>query len=89
MGQLLDIPAILLTLAVVFGLINHWFVRLPRTIGLVLIAMLSALAYMAIDFIVPTLGLVDRVQNLLEVVDLNKTLMEGMLSFALCRRPSC
>ena len=27
MGQLLDIPAILLTLAVVFGLINHWFVR--------------------------------------------------------------
>ena len=83
MGQLLDIPAILLTLAVVFGLINHWFVRLPRTIGLVLIAMLSALAYMAIDFIAPTLGLVDRVQNLLEVVDLNKTLMEGMLSFLL------
>ena len=83
MGQLLDIPAILLTLAVVFGLINHWFVRLPRTIGLVLIAMLSALAYMAIDFILPALGLVDRVQNLLEVIDLNKTLMEGMLSFLL------
>lgn len=83
MGQLLDIPAILLTLAVVFGLINHWFVRLPRTIGLVLIAMLSALAYMAIDFVLPALGLVDRVQNLLEVIDLNKTLMEGMLSFLL------
>ena len=83
MGQLLDIPAILLTLAVVFGLINHWFVRLPRTIGLVLIAMLSALAYMAIDSVLPALGLVDRVQNLLEVIDLNKTLMEGMLSFLL------
>ena len=83
MGHLLDIPAILLSLAVTFGLINHWFVRLPRTIGLVLIAMLSALAYMAIDFVLPSLGLVDRVQNLLEVIDLNKTLMEGMLSFLL------
>lgn len=83
MGHLLDIPAILLTLAVVFGLINHWFVHLPRTIGLVLIAMLSALGYMAIDLVFPRLGLVERVQELLQVIDLNKTLMEGMLSFLL------
>ena len=83
MDKLLDLPALLLTLAVIFGLINHWFVKLPRTIGLVLIAMLSALAFMGIDRLLPGLGLVARTQELLEVIDLNKTLMEGMLSFLL------
>lgn len=83
MSHLLDIPALLLSLAVVFGLLNHWFFKLPRTIGLVLIAMLSALAYMAIDRAMPSLGLVAKVQQLLETIDLNKTLMEGMLSFLL------
>ena len=61
-----------------YGLINHWFVRLPRTIGLVLIAMLSALAY-GDRLYCPNPWAGGSCQNLLEVVDLNKTLMEGML----------
>ena len=36
--------ATLLGLAAVFGYINHRFLRLPRTIGLVMIAMAASLA---------------------------------------------
>ena len=83
MTGLLDIPAILLGLAALFGALNYWFVKLPHTIGLVVIALVASLAVVGLDLVVPTLGLSARVNGFLEGLDFNVTLMQGMLSFLL------
>ena len=83
MTSLLDIPAILLGLAALFGALNYWFVKLPHTIGLVVIALVASLAVVGLDLVVPTLGLSARVNGFLESLDFNVTLMQGMLSFLL------
>ena len=83
MTGLLDIPAILLGLAALFGALNYWFVKLPHTIGLVVIALVASLAVVGLDLVVPTLGLSARVNGFLENLDFNVTLMQGMLSFLL------
>lgn len=75
--------AILLTLAAVFGYLNHKFLRLPRTIGLVLIALCASLAVLAIDRAVPAWGLGAGLRALLVEIDFSDTLMDGMLSFLL------
>ena len=83
MTGLLDIPAILLGLAALFGALNYWFVKLPHTIGLVVIALVASLAVVGLDLVVPTLGLSARINGFLESLDFNVTLMQGMLSFLL------
>ena len=83
MLPLLAIPAILLTLTAILGLINARTLKLPMTIGLVLFALLSALGVMFIDFLVPSWGIQPQVTGLLDTIDFNKTLMQGMLSFLL------
>ena len=83
MTGILDIPAILLGLAVLFGALNYWFVKLPHTIGLVVIALVASLAAVGLDLAIPSLGLSTAVNGFLESIDFNETLMKGMLSFLL------
>ena len=79
---ILNLAAILVTLAAVFSFINHRFIRLPTTIGLMLIALvLSTLLVIS-----GKLGLVAAplyAQQILSQIDFNTTLMHGMLSFLL------
>ncbi len=80
--ELLDIIALLLTLAAIFSYINHRFVRLPTTIGLMLIALLSSLAIVALS----KLGIAfpaEWARTLINDIDFNTTLLHGMLSFLL------
>ena len=44
-----DIAAILVVLAALFGYLNRIFLKLPTTIGLVIIALFVSLAAMGID----------------------------------------
>ncbi|MBT6427299.1 MAG: sodium:proton antiporter [Rhodospirillaceae bacterium] len=75
--------ATLLGLAAVFGYINHRFLRLPRTIGLVMIAMVASLAALAIDTIVPGWGVGPGLRAAMIDIDFTDTLMRGMLGFLL------
>ncbi len=75
--------ATLLGLAAVFGYINHRFLRLPRTIGLVMIAMAASLAALAIDAVVPGWGVGPGLRAALIEIDFTDTLMRGMLGFLL------
>lgn len=80
--ELLDIIALLLTLAAVFSYINHRFVRLPTTIGLMLIALLASLSIIVLS----KLGIafpVEWARGLIDDIDFNLTLLHGMLSFLL------
>ncbi|MAR08152.1 MAG: sodium:proton antiporter [Cyanobium sp. NAT70] len=83
MNNLLDIPAILLFLAALFGSLNYWFINLPRTIGLMVIALVTSLGLVGLDFIYPALGLSASVNDFLAGFDFNVTLTQGMLSFLL------
>ena len=66
MTGLLDIPAILLGLAALFGALNYWFVKLPHTIGLLVIALVASLAAVDLDLVVPALGLSKAANGFLE-----------------------
>ncbi|PWQ94568.1 cation:proton antiporter [Leucothrix arctica] len=76
--DLIQTFAALISLAALFSYINHRFVKLPTTIGLLVISLLLSLALIGLG----KLGfpLESYAQALLEEVDFNKALMQGMLS---------
>ena len=53
----LDLLALLLGLAAIFGYLNHRILRLPLTVGLLLMALLSAVVLIAVGAAFPHLGL--------------------------------
>ena len=75
--------ASLLGLAAVFGFLNHKFLHLPRTIGLVLIAMAASLSALAIDALIPGWGVGPGLRAALIEIDFTAALMNGMLGFLL------
>ena len=78
---LFEIIAILLTLSAFFSFINYRFLRLPNTIGVMLIGLLFSLLLLTISRFVPGSKLW-AVAMLLQI-DFDETLLHGMLSFLL------
>ena len=56
---LINIATAVVTLAAIFGYINHRWLKLPTTIGLVVIAMISSLCVIAFDNVFPAVNLRD------------------------------
>ena len=76
--DLIQTFAALISLAALFSYINHRFIKLPTTIGLLIISLLLSLALIGLGkFGFP---LESYALHLLKEVDFNKALMEGMLS---------
>ncbi len=81
--SIFSIAAILVGLSALFGYINHRFLHLPHTIGLVVIALAASLSIIGFDLIEPSVQIGQRVTGVLRQIDFNETLMHGMLSFLL------
>lgn len=79
----LNAVATLLVLAAIFGAINYHWLRLPPTIGLVLIALASSLGLLALEGVMPGLNLSDQIGGALSDLDFADVLLKGMLSFLL------
>ncbi len=79
----LNLAAVIVTLAALFGFINYRWLGLPNTIGLVVIALAASLASIGLDALIPGLGFRTSVQQALQLLDLPEVLMKGMLSFLL------
>ncbi|MFP6690463.1 MAG: sodium:proton antiporter [Alphaproteobacteria bacterium] len=79
----LNVAAVIVALAALFGYINHRWLGLPHAIGIVVIALLASLGAIAIDAIFPALALQDSVRAILANIDFHDVLMKGMLSFLL------
>lgn len=79
--SIFSIGAILVGLSALFGFVNHRFLYLPHTIGLVVIALLASLSIIGLNLIVPSAQIGQRVTGVLRQIDFNETLMHGMLSF--------
>ncbi len=76
--SIIDTIAILISLAAFFSYINYRFLKIPNTIGLLAIALLMSLFIVVLGkFGLPFDGIA---KELLNDIDFNETLMQGMLS---------
>jgi CPA1 family monovalent cation:H+ antiporter len=82
-SSVFTIAAVVLTLAAVFGYLNHRWLRLPQSIGLVIIALLASLGVIALDAFLPQAHFQSTMRSLLSKIDFQEALMKGMLSFLL------
>ena len=80
---MLDFPALILVCVSIFGFLNHRYLKLPLTVGLVIIALVTGLGVMFLDIILPSVGVSETLKTWLNEIDFNTTLMNGMLSFLL------
>jgi len=76
-----DTLAVLITLSALFSYVNHRYIRLPTTIGILVIALglsLMLLVAGALGF-----PFEEQARTLLSAVDFNEALLHGMLAFLL------
>ena len=83
MFSLLDLAAILLTLSALFGWLNHKFIPLPHTIGLLVMSVVVSVHAGGIGYRVPWLSIFDALTTALLQIDFTSVVMNGMLAFLL------
>ncbi|MCB1439785.1 MAG: sodium:proton antiporter [Nitratireductor sp.] len=83
MLSLFEIAALLLAISAFFGWFNHVILRLPHTIGLLVMALITSLALLLLEHFVPSLAITDTMQAAIGQIDFYSTVMEGMLAFLL------
>lgn len=80
--DLLGTASLLMTVTALFAYVNHRFIRLPTTIGVMVISLAFSLFMVLLSKAGVSFG-VEYTKKLLSGVDFDATLMEGMLSFLL------
>jgi len=76
------IAAILVSFAAFLSFINYRFIKLPTTIGVMLIALFFSLALIVLEKF-GVIAITASSKAMLQQIDFNATLMQGMLSFLL------
>ena len=79
--QPFDIIAVLISLAAIFGYLNYRYIKLPTTIGLMLLGLLFSLAIIIVGQFKPEFS--EYAKNFVENVELDETLLSIMLSYLL------
>jgi CPA1 family monovalent cation:H+ antiporter len=79
--SLFEVCAVLIFLSAVFSYINFRYIRLPTTIGLMLMALLLSLLIVLLSL--AGLQLEEGARELLSKIDFSETLLHGMLAFLL------
>ena len=78
---MLEIIAIVLTLAAAFSYVNGRLLKLPPTIALMLMSLAVSLVVLALQSVIPQLGA--QAEDLVRSVHFSELLLEGMLGFLL------
>jgi CPA1 family monovalent cation:H+ antiporter len=81
--SIFDLAALLLTLSALFSWLNRRFLRMPHSIGLLVMGLLASLALVLIDVAFPKEHLYDDLTRVLDQVDFTGVVMNGMLAFLL------
>ena len=81
MMNLFELATLLIVLAALFSYINHRFIKLPTTIGLMIISLVMSLVLIALGR--AGIDIERYAHDLFAKIDFNETLMQGMLSFLL------
>ena len=83
MPALFDLIAMLLVLTAVFGWVNHRFIRLPHTIGLLVMGLGASLVLISINVVFPGVPVYDGLADLMRQINFQTTVLDGMLAFLL------
>ena len=78
-----DLIAILLVLTAFFGWINHRFIRLPHTIGLLVMGLGASLFLIGVELALPDVLLYEGLAGVIRQIDFQATVLNGMLAFLL------
>lgn len=81
--SIFDLVAVLLVLTATFGWINHTLLKLPQTIGLLVMALAASLVLIAVELTFPEVALYEEVVLIVRQVDFQETVLNGMLAFLL------
>ena len=81
--NILQIASLLIVLAGAFGAINYLFLKLPSSIGILVVALLASFGVLGVDLLVPNLGMADQIRNVVTGIDFSDALLEGMLGLLL------
>jgi len=79
---LFEITAVLMVLTALFSYVNYRLLRMPTTIGVMLIALVFSLALIGLTASGVDVGQSD-IAKMMKAIDLNQALLHGMLSFLL------
>jgi CPA1 family monovalent cation:H+ antiporter len=81
--SLFDIISVLLVMTSVFAWVNHAMIKLPQTIGLLLMSLAASLVVILLKLTFPQLRLYDTAASVIRQVDFEQTVLNGMLAFLL------
>ncbi len=79
--EIYNIITLIIVLAAIFGYINFRFIKLPGTIGIMLISLVASLVVIGVSLIEPTFFA--ETTEVLSTIDFHTALMKVMLSFLL------
>jgi CPA1 family monovalent cation:H+ antiporter len=80
---LLQIASLLIVLAGAFGAINYLFLKLPSSIGILVVALIASLVIIGLDAIFPASLVEETIRTEVMAFDFSDTLLEGMLGLLL------
>ena len=83
MLSLFQTIAALLTLTAVFGWFNTRVLRLPNTIGLLLMSLVASLVLVAVEIVYPAAEIFHMLSDAIRDIDFSETLLKSMLAFLL------
>ncbi len=78
-----DLIAILLVLTAAFGWINHRFIHLPHTIGLLVMGLGASFVLIGVELAFPDVLLYEDLAGIIRQIDFQATVLNGMLAFLL------
>ena len=80
----LQIASLLIVLAGAFGAINYLFLKLPSSIGILIVSLISSMIILLIELVTPQTMFAETVTEVVRSVDFSDTLLEGMQGLLLC-----
>ncbi len=79
--NIITLTSILVTFCALFSYINYRFIKLPTTIGIMIIALLVSSVVMLLPVL--NIDILPQVRSMMSEIDFSETLLHGMLSFLL------
>lgn len=81
--DILQIASLLIVLAAVFGCVNYFVLRLPQSIGILIVALIASFTAMGMDRLFPSLAISHTLSVWVSDIGFSDTLLDGMLGLLL------
>lgn len=80
---ILQIASLLIVLAATFGAINYFLLKLPPSIGILVVALLASLTVLGLDLLIPATRIAEDIRGIVLGIDFSDALLDGMLGLLL------